>query len=75
MRVWYKYAIRNPYPAKELRYVTFVDVGVNNSPRNADALQLWKNETTIPALATHARVKCPLSRLQKSISSQKSADE
>ncbi len=38
-RVWYKYAIRNPYPNKEVRYVSFKDVDPENAPRVANVIQ------------------------------------
>jgi hypothetical protein len=38
-RVWYKYAIRNPYPNKEVRYVSFKDVDEDNAPRIANVIQ------------------------------------
>jgi hypothetical protein len=38
-RVWYKYAIKNPYPDKEVRYVSFKDIDSENSPRIANVIQ------------------------------------
>lgn len=38
-RVWYKYAIRNPYPDKEVRYVSFKDTDEDNAPRIANVIQ------------------------------------
>lgn len=38
-RVWYKYAIRNPHPDKEVRYVSFKDVDADNTPRIANVIQ------------------------------------
>ena len=38
-RVWYKYALRNPNPDKEVRYVTFRDVNEECAPRIANVIQ------------------------------------
>ena len=38
-RVWYKYAIRNPNPDKEVRYISFKDISPENSPRIANIIQ------------------------------------
>jgi len=38
-RVWYKYAIRNPSPDKEVRYVSFKDIDDENVPRIANVIQ------------------------------------
>lgn len=38
-RVWYKYAIRNPHPDKEVRYISFKDIDEKNAPRIANVIQ------------------------------------
>lgn len=38
-RVWYKYALRNPNPDKEVRYVSFKDVNEESGPRIANVIQ------------------------------------
>jgi len=38
-RVWYKYAITNPSPDKEVRYISFKDTDEENSPRIANVIQ------------------------------------
>lgn len=38
-RVWYKYALRNPNPDKEVRYVSFRDINEDTGPRIANVIQ------------------------------------
>lgn len=38
-RVWYKYALRNPNPDKEVRHVSFKDVNEESGPRIANVIQ------------------------------------
>ncbi len=38
-RVWYKYAIKNPNPDKEVRHVSFKDTDEGNAPRIANVIQ------------------------------------
>jgi hypothetical protein len=38
-RVWYKYALRNPNPDKEVRYVSFRDINEDAGPRIANVIQ------------------------------------
>jgi len=38
-RVWYKYALRNPNPDKEVRYVSFRDINADAGPRIANVIQ------------------------------------
>lgn len=38
-RVWYKYALRNPNPDKEVRYVSFRDINKDTGPRIANVIQ------------------------------------
>lgn len=38
-RVWYKYAITNPSPDKEVRYISFKDTDEENSPRIGNVIQ------------------------------------
>jgi hypothetical protein len=38
-RVWYKYALRNPNPDKEVRYVSFRDINEDAAPRIANVIQ------------------------------------
>jgi hypothetical protein len=38
-RVWYKYALRNPNPDKEVRYVSFRDINEEVGPRIANVIQ------------------------------------
>ncbi len=38
-RVWYKYALRNPNPDKEARYVSFRDINADAGPRIANVIQ------------------------------------
>jgi hypothetical protein len=37
--VWYRYALRNPSPEKEIRYITFLDDGPEGGLRIADVIQ------------------------------------
>jgi hypothetical protein len=38
-RVWYKYALKNPNPEKEVRYISFVDTNEECAPKIANVIQ------------------------------------
>lgn len=38
-RVWYKYALKNPNPDKEVRHASFTDTGTECAPRIANTVQ------------------------------------